>query len=62
MIEMYKVYHEISPECVLRMFDKVAETHQANTRFALAGNFVIPRVRLKQAKGLSDIEGPKLGS
>ena len=52
VVEMFKVYHELSLEYILNMFDKEADTHHICTRYAHTGNFVLPKFQLKTTQRL----------
>ena len=48
--DIYKVYRNLSPQSILKMFDLPISVHQRPTRYAESGNFVVPLTRLELTK------------
>ena len=56
--EAYKCFSGMSPAAVVNMFQRVAETHEVNTRSAVTDQIVIPNVRLQCARRDFAYRGP----
>ena len=47
---MHKFHHELLPTSFKHMFQKTADVHRHNTRYATNGNYVIQKVSTKTGK------------